>query len=426
MKKKANKFIAMGLTMALGASILAGCGGDEKSKGGKTNLSVGIWDTNQKATLEKMIKAYTEENPDVSIEIQLTPWKDYWTKLEASATGGTAPDVFWLNTLHAEVYQEGGILADLTEPAEKSDIGLYENYAKAMTDSYTIDGKLYAIPKDTGTAALWYNKDLFDKAGVAYPTDDWTWEDMLAASEKLKGNMGDGVYAIGAPVDFENYSSTIFAAGGNIMSEDKKEPTYTMPETMEGVQCWIDLIDKGYSPSVADLTDSSAATRFEAGRLAMFLGGSYMTTQFASNEEIKDKINLVEYPSYNGKEPNMAGGLGYAVYENSKQKDAAIDFALWLGSEEAMKIQGEMGSVISARTDAQKYFADTIPEWNLAAFTNHIDEAVPMPYCKSMSEIRDLEVKKYTEAFTGEKTIEEVSKELQKEAQEIYDRMNEK
>lgn len=153
-EKKANKFIAMGLTMALGASILAGCGGDEKSKGGKTNLSVGIWDTNQKATLEKMIKAYTEENPDVSIEIQLTPWKDYWTKLEASATGGTAPDVFWLNTLHAEVYQEGGILADLTEPAEKSDIGLYENYAKAMTDSYTIDGKLYAIPKDTGTALL--------------------------------------------------------------------------------------------------------------------------------------------------------------------------------------------------------------------------------------------------------------------------------
>lgn len=149
-----------------------------------------------------------------------------------------------------------------------------------------------------------------------------------------------------------------------------------------------------------------------------------MTTQFASNEEIKGKIDLVEYPSYNGKEPNMAGGLGYAVYKKSKQLDAATDFALWLGGEEAMKIQGEMGSVISARTDAQKYFSDTIPEWNLAAFTNHIDEAVPMPYCKSMSEIRDLEVKKYTEAFTGERTLEEVSKELQEEAQEIYDRMN--
>ena len=425
MRQRMKKLAAAGLAAALAMGVSAGCAEKEGSEGGgKVKLAVGIWDTNQKPTLEAYSEAYTKENPDVSVEIQLTPWKDYWTKLEASATGGTAPDIFWLNTLHAEVYQEGGILADLTEAADKSDIGLYENYAKAMTSAYTIGGKLYAIPKDTGTAALWYNKDLFDEAGVDYPSDDWNWDDMLAASEKLKGNMGEGVYAIGSPVDFENYSSTIFAAGGNIINEDKTAPTYTMPETMEGVQCWIDLIEKGYSPSIADLTDSSAATRFEAGRLAMFMGGSYMTTQFASNEEIKGKIDLVEYPSYNGKEPNMAGGLGYAVYKKSKQLDAATDFALWLGGEEAMKIQGEMGSVISARTDAQKYFSDTIPEWNLAAFTNHIDEAVPMPYCKSMSEIRDLEVKKYTEAFTGERTLEEVSKELQEEAQEIYDRMN--
>lgn len=424
MKKRMKKLVAIGLTLALSVGLLAGCGKDDSEKGGKTNLSIGIWDTNQKATLEAMIDAYTKENPDVSIEIQLTPWKDYWTKLEASATGGTAPDVFWLNTLHAEAYQEGGILTDLTEAAEKSDIGLYENYSEAMISAYTIDEKLYAIPKDTGSAALWYNKEIFDKAGVEYPSDDWTWEDMLAAAEKLKGNMDEGVYAIAAPVDYENYTSTMISAGGNIMNEDKTAPTYDMPETQEGVQCWIDLIEKGYSPSIADLTDSSAAVRFEAGRLAMYFGGSYMTTQFASNDEIKDKIDMVEYPAFNGKETNMAGGLGYAVYKKSKQLDAATDFALWLGSEEAMKIQGEMGSVISARTDAQKYFADTIPEWNLEAFTNHMDEAYEMPYCKSVQEVRDLEVKKYTEAFTGERTLEEVSKELQQEAQEIYDRMN--
>lgn len=424
MRRLSKRLTAIGLTLVLGAGIITGCGEEKSAKAGKASLSIGFWDTNQKATLEKMIDAYTEKNPDVSIKMQLTPWKDYWTKLEASATGGTAPDVFWLNTLHSEIYQEGGILADLTRAAEKSDIGLNENYAEAITDSYTIDGKLYAIPKDTGTCALWYNKDLFDKAGVDYPTDDWTWENMLQASEKLKGNMGEGVYAIGSPVDFEVYSSTIFAAGGTIMTEDKTAPTYTMPETLEGVQIWIDLIEKGYSPSIADLTDSSAAIRFEGGRLAMYMGGSYMTTQFANNDEIREKINLVEYPLYNGKEPNMAGGLGYAVYEKSKQKDAAIDFALWLGSEEAMKIQGEMGSVISARTDAQKYFANTMPEWNLTAFTNNIDEAVPMPYCKSMSEIRDLEVKKYTEAFTGKKTLKQVSEELQKEAEEVFDQMN--
>lgn len=94
MKKRMKKLVAIGLTLALSVGLLAGCGKDDSEKGGKTNLSIGIWDTNQKATLEAMIDAYTKENPDVSIEIQLTPWKDYWTKLEASATGGTAPDVF--------------------------------------------------------------------------------------------------------------------------------------------------------------------------------------------------------------------------------------------------------------------------------------------------------------------------------------------
>lgn len=424
MKKSFMKLLAAGLTAVVSVGLLAGCGAGKEAKDGKVKLSAGIWDTNQKETLEKMIAAYTQENPNVSIEIQLTPWKDYWTKLEASATGGTAPDVFWLNTQHSELYQEGGILTDLTEAAKKSDIGLYENYAESLISPYTIDGKLYAVPKDTGNSALWYNKELFDKAGVAYPTDDWTWDDMLKACGELKGKMGEGVYPIAAPVDFEVYSPTIYAAGGSIMDGDKKTPAYTMPQTEEGVQCWIDLIDKGYSPSVENMTDSPPATSFEAGRSAMYMGGSYMTTEFAGNDEIRDKINLAEAPEFHGKAPGMVGGLGYAVYAKSRQKDAAVDFALWLGGEEAMAIQGKIGSVISARTDAQKYFAQSIPDWNLAAFTNHIAEGTPMPYCKSIAEIRDLEVKKYTEAYTGQKTLQQASDELQQEAQKIYDAMN--
>lgn len=427
MKKRMKKLMALTLALVMSTGVMAGCGkGKEADAGGKTKLSVGLWDSDQKEALEAMIDAYTKENPDVSVEIQLTPWKDYWTKLEASATGGVAPDVFWINTFHTELYQEGGILADLTEEVEKSDLDLDANYEKTLVDSYKIDEKLYAIPKDVGTVGLWYNKELFDKAGVEYPTDDWTWDDMLQAAEKLKGNMGEGNYAIAAPVNAEAYNPTIFAAGGNIISEDKTAPTYTMPETMEGVQCWIDLIEKGYSPTIEELTDSEPDARFQSGHLAMLVGGSYMTTQYSENEEIKEKIDVVEYPSYNGKEPNQAGGLGYAVFENSKQKDAAMDLAIWLGSEEAMTIQGQNSSVITARTDTQKYFTEKVPEWNLAAFVNHLDEATAMPYCKSMAELRTLESEKYTEAFSGQKTLEEVSEELQAEAQEIYDRMNEK
>ena len=85
-----------------------------------------------------------------------------------------------------------------------------------------------------------------------------------------------------------------------------------------------------------------------------------MVPEYASNDAIKDKVDCVEIPTFNGKEDNCINGLGYAVFEGSKNKEAAEDFAIWLGSKEAQEIQGKTGVVISARTDAQKYFAELI------------------------------------------------------------------
>ena len=116
MKKNMRKVAALGLCVALGATMLTACGGSkgESASGGKTELNFGIWDENQRPAMEKMVKAYEKENSDVKINIQLTPYKggEYWTKLEAAASGGKAPDVFWLNVLHLDSYVEGGILDD--------------------------------------------------------------------------------------------------------------------------------------------------------------------------------------------------------------------------------------------------------------------------------------------------------------------------
>ena len=126
MKKNMRKVAALGLCVALGATMLTACGGSkgESASGGKTELNFGIWDENQRPAMEKMVKAYEKENSDVKINIQLTPYKggEYWTKLEAAASGGKAPDVFWLNVLHLDSYVEGGILDDLTDKIKDSDI----------------------------------------------------------------------------------------------------------------------------------------------------------------------------------------------------------------------------------------------------------------------------------------------------------------
>lgn len=389
----------------------------------QVHLTLGYWGGNQTATMQALADAYCKENPDISIEIQMTPYRsnEYWTKLEAGAMGGTAPDVFWINNLHVGSYQEGGILADLTDAA--SELDMKSHFPNMLVDMYTIDEKIYAIPKDLGVRAMWYNKELFDKAGIDYPTDDWTWADFKKAAADMKGKLGEGTYPMAAAVDFEaEYYPTVYAAGGYVLNEDKTKSGYDNPKTIEGIQCWIDCIEEGLSPTIADLTDTNADTRFQAGQLAMHFAGSYLTNQYDTNEVIRDKIDLVEFPEFNGKEPNLVNGLGYAVYEGSKNKKEAIAFAVWLGGEEAMRIQGEMGVVISARNDAQKYYAQTFPDWNINAFFNHLDEAPMLPFCNDSAEIYDLEARKYMEAYTGIKTLDQVSKELQEEVDAILAR----
>ena len=188
MKKNMRKVAALGLCVALGATMLTACGGSKgkSASGGKTELNFGIWDENQRPAMEKMVKAYEKENSDVKINIQLTPYKggEYWTKLEAAASGGKAPDVFWLNVLHLDSYVEGGILDDLTDKIKDSDIK--DSYSETLVNNYVRDKKNYAVPKDFDTNALWYNKEIFDKCGVPYPTDDMSYDDLVATAKALK------------------------------------------------------------------------------------------------------------------------------------------------------------------------------------------------------------------------------------------------
>lgn len=237
MKKNLKKLAALGLCIAMGATMLTGCGGESKggSSGGKTTLAFGIWDENQRPAMEKLVEAYEAENKDVTVEIQLTPYKggEYFTKLEAAATGGKAPDVFWVNVLHLDSYVDGGILADLTDAIDKSDIN--DAFSETLVNNYVRDGVNYAVPKDFDTNALWYNKEIFDAAGVAYPTDDMTYDDLVATAEALKAaGLDDGVYPFACPVDFQTwYYQTVYANGGYIINDDKTETGYDDPKTQE-------------------------------------------------------------------------------------------------------------------------------------------------------------------------------------------------
>lgn len=427
-RKILKRTAVFGLMATIALGMLSGCGSQGAvSKDGKTKLVMALWDEEQNKTMQKMIAVYQEQNPNVVVETQLTTWSEYWTKLEASVTGGDAADIMWVNVLKAEGYVDAGILMDVSEVAKTLD--LEANFPKALVDGYHYDGKQYAIPKDFDTNGLFYNKELFDKAGVAYPTDDWTMEDFTKAAEALSAGISNGEFACAVAFNSgqTSYQGSIYANGGYMLSEDKTKVGWDNPKTIEGLKVWTNLVEKGYSASQAQMADTLPDSMFEGGKLAMLMAGNYMISTFEKNDMIKGKYGIVSRPSFNGKKTDVINGLGYAVNAQTKNKEEALKFLTWLGGAEAMEIQGKDGTVISARNDAQHFYVETHPQLDLGVFTANLEDTILLePKCKKYTEMVNVQKIYLAELWEGTMTAEEACGKIQEEQQVIIDKMNEK
>ena len=168
--------VSMSLLLALG---ITACSGTGKAK----TLNVNIWDENQRPGIQEILKDFTAKT-GIKTEVTVVDWRNYWTQLSAGASGGQLPDVFWMHSNESQKYMANGLLMDLTDKIAKSKLVKMENYPADVAGLYSLNGKQYAVPKDVDTIALWYNKTMFEKAGVAFPTDDWTWDDLYKAAQK--------------------------------------------------------------------------------------------------------------------------------------------------------------------------------------------------------------------------------------------------
>ena len=190
-----KKGLAIGLSTAFVLS-LAGCGGSGENSGssGDKTIRVGIWDNNQLAGLQQIADEWGEEN-GYDVEFQVTDWDSYWTMLEAGVQGGEMPDVFWMHSNNALKYMQAGAMLNLDDYIENDDTMNIDDFYPDITNLYTLDGSHYAIPKDHDTIAVIYNKAIFDKYGIEYPTSDWTWQDFADIAQEIsEKGAADGVY----------------------------------------------------------------------------------------------------------------------------------------------------------------------------------------------------------------------------------------
>lgn len=378
-----DKWVKKGMAVTLVGSIvfgLAACGSKGNSGSSDGHLVFQIWDQGQKAGMEAMAEAYVEKHEGVTIEVQAVGWDEYWTKLEASATSNSMPDIFWMHSNQIYKYADNDILADCSDIVDAS------NYSEVSVANATgSDGKIYGVPKDKDIVGLLYNKELFDKAEVEYPDDTWTWDDLESTSQQIYDKTGKYGY-MAYSHDQIGYWNFVYQNGGQILNDDGTKAEYTEAATSDAIKYYVDLQKNDWCPTQEQFANTGAAEMFFYGEGAMYYAGSWdlinLCTTYGDMNGKWDVAMLPKCPNPTEGEgrASISNSVSYATAAKGKNKELAMDFLKFLGSEDAQKIQGESGAAIPAYNGLEdawvQSFADKGYELTLENLIGEFDYSV--------------------------------------------------
>lgn len=358
------------------------------------------------AELEATIAAFEAQNPGVTVDYETVAFDEYFTKLQTLVASRSLPDTFELNYENFVTYAERDALLDLgplIAADDGFDIGVYNPTALA---AFSRNGQQFGLVESFSNVVLFYNKDLFDAAGVAYPAPEWTWADELAAAQTLT-NAEAGVWGTFAPIQFWEFYKTIAQNGGSVFNDDFTEVTIASPQNVEALQWMIDKVNvHNVTPDDVALGGQSPEDLFMAGRIAMLRTGIWMLGAFSEAEFAWD---IALEPGNTTKAHHFFAN-GVAVAADSPNAEAAWQWIKFLtSSREAVEIRIAAGWELPAVTDEAAlagYLAQPIPPSREVVF-QALDTAVVPPVIGNWNRLTDVVGRELEEARLGRKTAEQ-------------------
>ena len=373
---KARKMLSVVLALGLALSLFAAMPLTASADYSISELQVNIWDNNQLAGLQEIADAWSAES-GVKVTINVVDWDNYWTLLEAGASGGQMPDVFWMHSNTAQMYMENDLLLNLDDYIAADDSINIDDYYPGITELYNSNGVQYAVPKDHDTIALLYNKAIFDKYGVDYPTDDWTWEDVLAAATAItEAGKDDGVYgyAINTSNNQDGWYNLVYDYGGQVVTDDHKGTTIGSDEAKAGMEMLRKILEVAVPQTV--LAETGTDSLFRSGLAAMITQGSWMINNFYTSENSADYAwAMLPYADVNGngacdegERQSCYNGLGWAASYNVADPQAAYDLIAWFCNKDNQIKQAELGVTMAGMPGISESFSNAFPGMDVSAF----------------------------------------------------------
>jgi multiple sugar transport system substrate-binding protein len=341
MKRSVMRFLGAVMSSILFIALL----GTGAMAGGKVVINYWLNHGVEDAPLfDKVIANFQKLNPDIEVRVQ-NVMADYYQKITIAAAGGELPDVFYMRGGSGDMlYYSQGIALDITNfvnrDAKEFDL---DDFLKSQVPELQYKGRWRALPYDYSTLGIFYNKGLFDEAGVRYPADDWTWGDLSEMAQKLTKREGNrvtqyGITGIWFAQWLEGYLMTW---GGRLFNDDYTKATVDESANVAALQYIRDLVEKHrVAPTFGEAGVGStwALTNvFFTGRAAMTTGGSWATMQFRANTGFPFDVAMLPRGK-DGKRVISATGGSWAIAHNSKNPEAAWKFVKYLTGKDSSRI----------------------------------------------------------------------------------------
>ncbi|MCM1009416.1 MAG: sugar ABC transporter substrate-binding protein [Fusobacterium sp.] len=321
-----KKFLVIALCLMI---FLSGCA----KKDERINIQFASWGSKTEVEIIKsVISDFEAENPDIKIEFLHIP-QNYFQKLHLLFASNTEPDVMFLNNLYLPIYANAGRLEPLS--AQKN------VYNSKILDALGWHGELYAIPRDISLLVVYYNKDLFKRAGVSVPQTGWTFDDMLEKSRKIQAKTG----AFGISFEEEPlfYLPYVMSEGGSFY-ELESEPT------RRALGFYADLRGKHHvAPRREESASATMAQMFLQEKIAMHLSGRWLTPKYM--EDANFPWNIVPFPRGAKGSIVPLDASGWAVAKSSNHKPEALRFVEYMASKPVIDKFAVTGLIVPARND---------------------------------------------------------------------------
>ncbi len=351
-------------------------------------------------TLQKMVDAFREEYPYITVEVETIGYNDYFTQMQTRVAGGTAPDCYELNIENFAAYANKGLLAEISGVDVS---GLNETALNA----FNVKGVQYGLPESFSNVVLIYNKDLFDQAGVAYPTADWTQDDLQAAAEAIRA-LGDDIFGIWQPITYNEFFKVAAQYGGALLNEDKTEFTINSPENIRAAQALVDrVLVSNVQPNTAQQGGMGDWDMFMSGRLGMIPTGIWAFQTFTENCGFDWDI-AVE-PGSTRKATHFFSNC-VVLNPESKNREAAATWLAWLtSSTKSAEIRLEAGWDLPALSDmdALASYLEITPPENREAVFESLNYLVLPPVIEDYALMSDIIGQYLAAAADGTMTVED-------------------